>query len=483
MQNTGDGAFFADTVVRHGAADEPALGPAIVAWRDGVITHVAPCRREELGESARALGLGEVRDLGDLIVAPAWVNAHTHLAMSALRGLGGDAARRGNVVEELWFAIEAALTADDVRAFARMGALECLLCGTGAVFDHYYHAGAVAQALRDVGLHGVVAPTLQDLAGPGASGSDRALDDTCALDDDHGLARDGVVAALGPHASDTVSEALWTQLVQVAEARELPVHVHVAQSLDEVRRAHAQGYRSPMHRILGEGRLDRVGRTLLVHGIYVSADDLRGLDPARFVHVHCPASQAQFAHPAELRRWAGVPIALGTDAGACNDAMNVQRELLLLGHADAWRTTFNAELHRGLDADLAQGAERMAAHRDRTFDARRALADPWAALQAVWAIPGRVHPRLQVGRIQPGSRANLAVWDKAHPAIWPGRDPLRALAYGDVAGALHTLIVGGRAIGEPGDVRAVLQSDRAKGWAREASERLTALLARCGRAS
>lgn len=467
------GALYADRVIRTTVHGEPEIGPTLIRWRGGVISEVIPCDRLQ----ARSLE-PQVLDLGDKLVSPAWVNAHTHLAMSSLRGVGGDGARRGNVVEDLWFRIESQLTPQDVRAFARMGALECLLCGTGAVFDHYYHASAVAQALLDVGLEGVVAPTLQDLAGPGASAWEEALDTTASLDDDLALRASGVVVAVGPHATDTVSDELWQRAVALAVERNLPVHVHVAQSFEEVERACAAGHESPVARLRAVGQLDKVPRTMLVHGIYTTTSDIDSLDPQRVVHVHCPASQAQFAHPAALARWTRIPIALGTDAGACNDGMNVQRELLLLAHSDAWRTTHNEPLHELLDTHVAEGTSRIAEHRLKVFSERESRARPWSVLRAVGAIPGGVHPRLPVGEIVVGARASLAVWDPQHPALWPARDPLRALAFGDAVSALHSLIIGGRIIGEVGAVRAILAQPEVRAWRQEADQRLAALLDR-----
>ena len=86
------------------------------------------------------------------VVVPAMINTHTHLALSTLRGVGGLPSLGGNVVEELYFRVESHLTADDVRAFARIGAYESLLTGTGLVWDHYYFAHVIAEVLDEVGL-------------------------------------------------------------------------------------------------------------------------------------------------------------------------------------------------------------------------------------------------------------------------------------------------------------------------------------------
>ncbi|MBM4360473.1 MAG: amidohydrolase family protein, partial [Deltaproteobacteria bacterium] len=123
----------------------------------------------ELDESAQVVaGEGEtVIELGDKLLAPAFVNAHTHLALGFLRGFDMRAVARGNMVEEFFFTIERRVSPEDVRAFTRIGAYDSLLAGVGLVWEHYYAAEQVAEGLVDAGLAGVVAPTLQDLAGPG----------------------------------------------------------------------------------------------------------------------------------------------------------------------------------------------------------------------------------------------------------------------------------------------------------------------------
>lgn len=467
--------LYADAVVLHDIEGRARVEPALVELTGSNISSVEPMTRVDL----HARGLDGVIDLGRSLLAPAWINAHTHLSMHSLRGVGGDAARKGNVVEDLWFGLEAGLQPGDVRAFTRVGALECLLCGTGAVFDHYYNGLEVAQALRDVGLDGVVAPTLQDLGGPGADAWSAGLEATEQLADDGAMAAAGVVAAVGPHATDTVSDLLWARIGELARRRGLPVHVHVAQSAEEVERARAAGYASPIERLVARGRLAGVGRALVVHGIYARDEDFELLDPERDVAVHCPASQLQFAFPADIGRWqdAGFAVALGTDAGASNDAMNVQRELLLLAHGPMYAHTFRP---LALRPDLAEAARMHDRARARDLERRLARVDPAAALESVWGVPGDVHDGLPLGRIAVGRRANLAAWDLDHPSLWPGDDPLRAISFGDPARALRGLWVGGRVVGALDDVAAVLRRPEVADWVAEATRRRQLLLARTG---
>ena len=407
---------------------------------------------------------------------PAFVNAHTHLALQGLRGAKLDG--RGNVVEDVFYRWESELTAEDVRAFARVAALECALHGVGTVFDHYYYADAAAAALRDVGLAGVVAPTLQDLSGPGRGMAEAAFEVTEALLADEWTSA-GIVPAVGPHATDTVSAELWGEALDLAEEHDLPLHAHVAQSAEEVRRALERHGRSPFGWLHHEGLLDSPVRQLLVHALYVDHDDLSRLDPTRHALGACPFSQMQFGFPAPIERWhaRGLPWMAGTDCGPTNDSMNVQKELRLLGGQSTFDVTYG-----GTSAGRTVRIDATSV--DATEEARRTaeagLRDPEALLGGVWTTPGAWHAGLPTGAIAEGRRADVAIFDVHHPALWPGEDGSAALAYADVSPALTGLLVGGRWIGECGDVAAVLRRDEVRDWFDEATRRAAELRARVG---
>lgn len=417
---------------------------------------------------------GVVVDLGDQLVVPAFVNAHTHLALHGLRGVQVDL--HGNVVEDLFYRWEAVLTADDVRAFARLGAIECALHGVGVVFDHYYFAESVAEALRDVGLAGVIAPTLQDRGGPGIGGAETALAATDALLDEH-WARVGIVPALGPHATDTVSAELWGEALDLAEENGLPLHAHVAQSAEEVHRCLERHGRSPVAWMQHEGLLDSSTKQLLVHALFLDDADFARLDPTRHVLGACPYSQMKFGFPAPVDRWQGRGLhwVTGTDCAPTNDSMNVQKELRLLAGQAAFDVTYGASAARrgaAIDADAVDATE---AARHAVPDAMR---DPSRLLASVWSVPGDFHAGLPTGALAVGRRADIAIFDAHHPSLWPADDPLAGLAYGDPSPALESLMVGGRWVGERGDVAALLRRDAVRSWIDEATRRAAEVRAR-----
>lgn len=455
-------------------------GPQITAAR--IDTAGARIASVQLGSREDLVTRGVV-DFGSRLIAPAWVNGHTHIAMSAYRGIGGRAAQAGNVVEELYFRLESFAEPDDILAFARMGAWEVALSGTGAIVDQYYAGEMIAQALLDIGLSGIVAPTLQDINGPGMKDWSAALDTTEQLATDPRYAAAGIFPALGPHATDTVSINLWGRALTLAERHNLPVHVHVGQSLEEVERSFERYQCTPVQRLARMGALDSKASLYLVHMLYVSEADLRSLDASRHTLGYCPRSQVQFAYPAHLGSWreAGLPFLVGTDAGVCNDTMNVQQELRWLAGAGIYSVPFSSE-HRTFrergDLFSARHVERV--RRDQ-FAADAPLNEPLNLMAAAGRTARRLHPQLDVGRIGAGAVANLCVYDLDHPALWPATDPLRALTHGDPGPALHAMVLGGNWFGTPGYlVPSLTSSDRFQAHRDEATRRLQLLLQRAG---
>lgn len=419
-----------------------------------------------------------VIDLDDHLVTPAFVNAHTHLALAFLRGVETARVPR-NLIEDVYFAYESRLTSEDIRAFARMGAYESLLSGVGFVWDHYYGGSAVADALLDTGLTGTVAPTLQDVAGPDCDGAQQALAATLAIAESTRYRDAGIYAALGPHATDTVSPSLFRTVAELAEKHRLPVHMHLAQSYDELARVESREGRSPLALLAREGVLERAPRVLMAHALFASVHDLKSLEPERHTLVYCPSSQLQFGFLAPATLWSELKLSwvVATDCASSNDSMSLQKELRFCHGASTFGLTGSLEYA----SFLATGD---ASHARDVWQERSDRAAAWAKdvtserlLARVMHDAGALHPAVQTGVIAPGALANLVVWNTDHPAFWPARDVPRALAMCDTTAAIHALFIGGRPIGEVGRVtESVLQSEAYRAAHREAHERLDALM-------
>ncbi|MDX1383979.1 MAG: amidohydrolase family protein, partial [Thermoanaerobaculia bacterium] len=320
------------------------------------------------------------------------------------------------------------------------------------VWDHYYHGVAVARALVGTGLAGVVAPTLQDLDGPGVAACDVQLEATEEIARSDYFAARGVFAALGPHATDTVSEDLWRRAATMGAALDLPLHAHVAQSVDELRTSLERRGRPPLTWLATGGLLDGLPATMLAHCIYVSRQELELLDPARDHLVFCPHSQLVFGFPADPLVWeeGGVPWVMATDCSPSNDSMNLQKELRFAAGQRTLPATWSQAFRTFLDGADPAAAEDAWRAREAAFERATAAVAPDRLLARVWDVPGGAHPGFRTGVIAEGALANLLVWDLDHPAFWPD-EGLGALAMGDTTQAIHAMWVAGAEIGTAGD--------------------------------
>ncbi len=452
---------------------------ALITGEGALIHQVTPLSRADFDAQRHNLGF-PVEDLGNQLLGPSFINGHTHLAMAALRGLELKALE-GNVMESLYYLVESHMQADDIRAFVRMGAYESLLSGVTACWDHYYHAEAIALGMQDVGICGTVAPTLQDLGGPGQQQWREALDTTQRLHENSALQAAGISPVLGPHATDTVSPALWHEVKTLAEQYQLPIHCHVAQSLEEYQRIDEAYNTTPVGYLQQQGILDIEVPMVLVHSLLLSEHDFSHLSPARHILGYCPFSQLQFGFPASAEQWwaKGFKVQVGTDAGACNDTMSVQQELRALAVGNTLGVTHGNTYHQFQAQPTVANAQAVYAERNRYLQQRP---NTGQILDSVWSTPGQASPALNMGEIAPGKRANLNLWNPRHPALWPATDALRALIMGNAGAALNNVMVNGqwKTNKTHGFHEQILQSNAYAEAQQEASERLRTLLLRCG---
>lgn len=411
-------------------------------------------------------------DFGSCPIVPGWVSGHAHLAMAPLRGVASRASQRGDVVADLFFAIESRLSPEDVRCFTALGAHEALLAGVTEVWDHYYFGEQVAAALADVGLPGVVAPTLQDLGGPRLTSPDEVLRATEAILASEHLATRGVRAALGVHAADTVSAELFASAASVARRLEIPVHMHYLQSSAEVLALAARGEPMPTRTKLLLERTDGL-RLVLAHCLFASDEEVTDLATSGATLAHCPWSQVQFGFLGPLGAWrrAGGGIALGGDTVASNDAVEPSRELLAAVSDAALAISYGQERR-----ELARGAPGSAAG----LEAARQQAVPAEsdALDLLGAALGFDLPGGPRGLVV-GAPASFVVLDARHPALGFDVPLTRLLLHGSLTSAIHQVFARGRPVGEAGRLASsVFESADYRALHAEARERTRSLFNR-----
>jgi len=261
------------------------------------------------------------------LVIPGLVNAHTHVAMTLLRGYADDKPLDAWLQEDIW-PVEAELTPDDVRVGAELGLVEMIRSGTTALSDMYFHVEEIAGAVEDAGLRAVLGHTAVTVAkdDEGARADMQASLDT-ALELD-GAADGRIRTTFQPHSLTTVGEAYLREFVPEAVEAGLPIHLHANETTDEVDPlVDEQGMRPLEYAddvgLLGDG-------TFLAHCVHVDETEIDLLAETGTGAVHCPASNMKLASgmaPVHEMLDAGVTVGLGTDGAASNNDLDMFDEL------------------------------------------------------------------------------------------------------------------------------------------------------------
>ncbi|PSP84518.1 S-adenosylhomocysteine deaminase [Halobacteriales archaeon QS_6_64_34] len=261
------------------------------------------------------------------LVIPGLVNAHTHVAMTLLRGYADDKPLDAWLQEDIW-PVEAELTPDDVRVGAELGLVEMIRSGTTALSDMYFHVEEIAGAVEDAGLRAVLGHTAVTVGkdDDGARADMQASLDT-ALELD-GAADGRIRTTFQPHSLTTVGEAYLREYVPEAVEAGLPIHLHANETTDEVDLLVDEHGVRPLEYADDVGLLGE--DTLLAHCVHVDETEIDLLAETGTGAVHCPASNMKLASgmaPVQAMLDAGVTVGLGTDGAASNNDLDMFDEL------------------------------------------------------------------------------------------------------------------------------------------------------------
>lgn len=393
----------------------------------------------ELVEPGTAGGLDDHLEAAGCLVIPGLVNAHTHVAMTLLRGHADDKALLAWLEEDI-FPVEAQLTPEDVAAGARLGMVEMIRGGTTTFCDMYFHEGAIADAAIESGQrcllgYGMITLGKDDAAIAGE------LDEAAAFIDAYEGRGDGRVrTALMPHAVRTVDPETLARTAALAEELGVPVHLHCSETGADVGAVLERDGRRPVATAAETGILD--GPSFIAHGVHLDGDDLDRLAATGTGIAHCPTANCKLASgvaPIVDALDAGVPVGIGTDGPASNNDLDMLEELRL------------AALLAKVEADDA-----------RALPAAAAIGAATAGGAALLGVDG--------GRLEAGAAADIAVIDLDAPHFTPAHDPLSHLVYVASRGDVRHTVCDGAVLMRDREVRTLDEAAvRAEAEARAAA--------------
>ena len=262
-------------------------------------------------------------------VLPGLINAHTHAAMTLLRGIADDTALQAWLEQHIWPREQRFLSPQFVHDGTLLAAAEMLRGGITCCADQYFFPDAAARAYRQSGMRALIGLPVLDFPTPYAADCDAYLQAGLAARD--AWKQEAKFAfALAPHAPYTVSDVSWEKIVVYARQLDLPIQTHLQETRDELERSRASIGMTPL------ARLDRLGVTgpafIAVHAVHLADSDIDLLATQSCQVVHCPASNLKLASgvaPVTQLRARGINVALGSDGAASNNRLDVLAEARL----------------------------------------------------------------------------------------------------------------------------------------------------------
>lgn len=293
-----------------------------LAVRDGRIVALLPS-----AEASARFDAAEVVRRDQHALLPGLVNAHTHLAMTLLRGLADDLPLERWLGEHIWPAEARWVGHGFVRDGAALALAESIRSGVTCVNDMYFFPDATAQAVLEAGVRAALGLVVLEFPTAWAASPDEYLQRGLAVRDQH--RSDPLLSfTLAPHAPYSVGDAAFERVRVLAAELEAKVHCHVHETAGEVAQAVARDGRRPLARLDALGLL---GPDLIaVHMTQLTLDEVALCAERGLSVVHCAESNLKLASglcPVAALRAAGVNVALGTDGAASNNDLDLLGEL------------------------------------------------------------------------------------------------------------------------------------------------------------
>jgi 5-methylthioadenosine/S-adenosylhomocysteine deaminase len=355
-------------------------------------------------------------DASGTIVMPGLVNAHSHAPMVLYRGLADDL-RLQEWLEKYIFPAEAkTVSREMVRAGTRLAALEMIQSGTTVYADMYYFEEEIARTTKAAGMRGVLGQTIIQFPVPDAKTPQEGLRRTEAFLQE--FAKDElIVAAVAPHSPYTVDSKTLLASRALATKYGAPVLIHVAETETEL-----GGSKKDHAGLTPVGYLESIGffgpRTVINHGVWVNAADMKILRSHAVAVSHNPESNMKLASgiaPVPEYLTHGIAVGLGTDGAASNNDLDM---------FEAMR--FAALLHKVKTGD-PRSIPATTALEMATINGARAL-----GLEKL------------IGSIEVGKRADLVIVSTSRARLTPLYDPVSHIVYAAHGDDVRTVMVNGR---------------------------------------
>lgn len=268
----------------------------------------------------------EVVDCRGLAIVPAFYNAHTHAAMTLMRGYADDKPLFEWLNDYVW-PLEAKLTGKDIEIGSRLAVLEMIKSGTIFFADMYWERENTMRVVEEMGVRAAIGVTISDfLTEP------EKLETNFQFLKNHTGESERVKLVAMPHSIYTNSEACFKRAVTIAKEENYLLHTHLSETAKEVEDCQQQHGCSPVELMEKWGALS--SNLVAAHCVHFSESDRKLFANARATVVVNPCSNLKLGSGipdiAGFCR-CGINVALGTDGASSNNSLDMHEEMKIAG--------------------------------------------------------------------------------------------------------------------------------------------------------
>lgn len=269
----------------------------------------------------------EMTDAEGMYVMPGFINTHTHLPMTMLRGYADDLPLHEWLTDHIFPAEARWVNAENVRLATRLAFIEMIKSGTTCFNDMYFFEDVIAEEARKAGIRGVMGESVIDFP----TASFRTVDEGLAICE--ALIRkwqgDPIIhPSVCVHAPYTCSKETLIKTKQLADKYHTLLQIHVSETRKEVEDITAQTGMPPVEYLHSIGLLDR--NVIAAHCVWLNEKEVELMATSGTSIGHCPKSNLKLASgiaDTDTYAKAGINVSLGTDGTASNNTLDMVEEM------------------------------------------------------------------------------------------------------------------------------------------------------------
>ncbi|MFA7141745.1 MAG: amidohydrolase [Candidatus Paceibacterota bacterium] len=272
---------------------------------------------KKIGDKIESSDFEVIDYKGKFAVLPSFVNGHTHLGMTVFRGIADDLCLNEWLFNRI-IPAEEKLTEEDIYFGAKLALMEMIKSGTTFLNEMYFLKGfsSTIKAIEEMGVRAVV----------GISIDDSNFEEVKQFEIPKNT--ELIDFALAPHAIYTTSLKVLKWVKEMAEKKNMLIHMHLSETQKEVQDAIEKYGKRPVHYLNEIGFLNE--RCVFAHSIWLNNEEIEILKEKGCSLVYNPCSNMKLASGVfrfDYIKEKGINVCLGGDGVASNNNLDMFEEM------------------------------------------------------------------------------------------------------------------------------------------------------------